>query len=194
MRNLNRIILTSIKVNLFNFPQPYSQKEGIDRARWNSVINKTPIYARANRIIGGYAPPQYLSSLERNHVADPKQLNASLTSHQIDVDAIRADDFDTYFKKRQKSFLDLIDKATGKEVSGREEPKAAMSQYEITEMEITTEHGAIPNKTQTKEVAFYNLDAIISVGYRVNSTRAIQFRLWLEYVVVEIPCREIMIF
>ena len=33
----------------------------------------------------------------------------------------------------------------------------------------TTQHGAIEGKTQTREVAFYNLDAIISVGYRVNS-------------------------
>ena len=60
------------------FPQHYCEKKGIDRARWNSVINKTPIYARTNRIIGGYAPSQYLSSLERNHDADPEQLNESL--------------------------------------------------------------------------------------------------------------------
>ena len=40
----------------------------------------------------------------------------------------------------------------------------------------TTQHGAIEGKTQSKEVTFYNLDAIISVGYRVNSVRATQFR------------------
>ena len=37
----------------------------------------------------------------------------------------------------------------------------------------TTRHGAIEGKTQTKDVTFYNLDAIISVGYRVNSIRGI---------------------
>ena len=42
----------------------------------------------------------------------------------------------------------------------------------------TTLHGAMDGKTQTKEVEFYNLDAIISVGYRVNSRRATQFRIW----------------
>lgn len=42
----------------------------------------------------------------------------------------------------------------------------------------TTEHGAIKRKTQTKNVKFYNLDTIISVGYRVNSQRATQFRIW----------------
>lgn len=45
-------------------------------------------------------------------------------------------------------------------------------------LEHTTQHGAIKGKTQTKEVKFYNLDAIISVGYRVNSQRATQFRIW----------------
>lgn len=48
----------------------------------------------------------------------------------------------------------------------------------ISKMEITTAHGAIQDKTQTKEVNFYSLDAIISVGYRVNSTKATQFRIW----------------
>jgi hypothetical protein len=42
----------------------------------------------------------------------------------------------------------------------------------------TTEHGAIAGKTQTKDVKFYNLDAIISVGYRVNSQKATKFRIW----------------
>lgn len=45
-------------------------------------------------------------------------------------------------------------------------------------LELTTQHGAIADKTQTKETKFYNLDAIISVGYRVNSTKATQFRIW----------------
>jgi hypothetical protein len=42
----------------------------------------------------------------------------------------------------------------------------------------TTQHGAIAGKTQTKDVKFYNLDAIISVGYRVNSQKATKFRIW----------------
>jgi len=48
----------------------------------------------------------------------------------------------------------------------------------ISILEITTQHGAIEGKTQTKKTRFYNLDAIISVGYRVNSSRATQFRIW----------------
>lgn len=42
----------------------------------------------------------------------------------------------------------------------------------------TTQHGAIQRKTQTKQVEYYNLDAILSVGYRVNSKRGTQSRIW----------------
>jgi hypothetical protein len=48
----------------------------------------------------------------------------------------------------------------------------------ISILETTTEHGAIEGKTQTQQTQFYNLDAIISVGYRVNSAKATQFRIW----------------
>ena len=48
----------------------------------------------------------------------------------------------------------------------------------VSKTEITTPHGAIEGKTQTNETKFYNLDAIIAVGYRVNSKKATRFRQW----------------
>lgn len=42
----------------------------------------------------------------------------------------------------------------------------------------TTQHGAIKEKIQTKSTQYYNLDIIISVGYRVKSPRGVQFRQW----------------
>lgn len=42
----------------------------------------------------------------------------------------------------------------------------------------TTKHGALSNKTQTRELDFYNLDMIISVGYRVKSQNGVIFRKW----------------
>lgn len=103
------------------FPQNYCEKQKYNRTMWNSVINKTPIYARTNRIIGGVAPSKYISSIERNHKVESSKLDEYLASHQIDVAAIRSDDFYTYFDKRKKALLDLIGKATGKKVSGRDE-------------------------------------------------------------------------
>lgn len=55
----------------------------------------------------------------------------------------------------------------------------------ISKMEITTQHGAIKDKTQQNETQFYNLDAIISVGYRVNSAKATHFRIWATKVLKE---------
>ena len=55
----------------------------------------------------------------------------------------------------------------------------------VSKMETTTRHGAITGKTQTKNINFYNLDSIISIGYRVNSKRATQFRIWATNVLKE---------
>lgn len=49
----------------------------------------------------------------------------------------------------------------------------------------TTEHGAIKGKTQVSNSKYYNLDAIISVGYRVNSFKATKFRIWATSVLKE---------
>ncbi len=55
-------------------------------------------------------------------------------------------------------------------------------------LELATQHGAVEGKTQISKVKYYNLDAVISVGYRVNSAQATQFRIWAtkllrEYIV-----------
>lgn len=61
-------------------------------------------------------------------------------------------------------------------------------QVVIRKFRTTTQHGAMPNKTQSRDVQFYNLDVIISVGYRVKSHQGTQFRIWAtqrlkEYIV-----------
>ncbi len=55
----------------------------------------------------------------------------------------------------------------------------------ISKMETTTPHGAMEGKTQVSETAFYSLDAIIAVGYRVSSTRATKFRQWATSILKE---------
>lgn len=52
-------------------------------------------------------------------------------------------------------------------------------------LEHTTEHGAVAGRTQTQKVKYYNLDAVISVGYRVNSAQATQFRIWATQLIKE---------
>lgn len=55
----------------------------------------------------------------------------------------------------------------------------------VAKIATTTQHGAIDGKTQTTDSSFYSLDAIISVGYRVNSRRATNFRIWATSVLKE---------
>lgn len=58
----------------------------------------------------------------------------------------------------------------------------------VRKFRTTTQHGALEGKTQSKEVKYYNLDVIISVGYRVKSIQGTRFRQWAterlhEYIV-----------
>ena len=55
----------------------------------------------------------------------------------------------------------------------------------VSKMEITTQHGAMAEKSQTHNVDFYHLDAIIAVGYRVNSAKATKFRQWATKILSE---------
>ncbi len=52
-------------------------------------------------------------------------------------------------------------------------------------LELPTKHGAMDDKTQQSTIKYYNLDAILSVGYRVNSSKATQFRIWATKVLKE---------
>lgn len=55
----------------------------------------------------------------------------------------------------------------------------------VAKIATTTQHGAIEGKTQNSLTSYYNLDAIISVGYRVDSKQATQFRIWATNVLKE---------
>ncbi|CAG2532797.1 Fic/DOC family protein [Maribacter dokdonensis] len=55
----------------------------------------------------------------------------------------------------------------------------------VRKFRTTTQHGAIEGKTQTSKVNIYNLDVIISVGYRVKSQRGTQFRIWASNILKE---------
>ena len=55
----------------------------------------------------------------------------------------------------------------------------------VAKFESTTKYGAIDNKMQTHDVSYYNLDMIISVGYRVKSNRGVIFRRWANKVLKE---------
>ena len=86
---------------------------------YNSIINKTPIDALTNKIIGGRAPSDYLPRLERDIA--PERLATVLESHWISSDLLRNDQFAECFMARGESMLELIGRAMGKPItSGRD--------------------------------------------------------------------------
>lgn len=99
------------------FPQHWCRSKGIPRDEYDSIVNKTPLTARTNRIIGGGAPSQYLADLERSdRESTSDDLNARLRSHLIDVEALRANDFASFMEARRVQLVELIAAATGKAV------------------------------------------------------------------------------
>lgn len=101
------------------FPQAYCQKAGLDKGKWNSIVNKTPLIYTTNRTIGGVAPSKYLPRVLKEGEIDEAELRARIESHLIDFDALAADDFDAYFINRAKKLLDAIERAMGKAVPDR---------------------------------------------------------------------------
>lgn len=88
----------------------------------------------------------------------------------------------------QKSIAQLFDvgvPAISKHLKNIFESGELDEKVVVSIMETTTQHGAMEDKTQTKKVKYYNLDAIISIGYRVNSQKATKFRIWATDILKE---------
>lgn len=100
------------------FPQNWCKGEGIKAAIYDSIINKTPLAYKTNRIIGGVAPSVYLGRLEKGNESTPPiavlRLDSFLQSHLIDPALLRADAFEAFMTDRQKKLLGLIEAAIGK--------------------------------------------------------------------------------
>jgi len=114
--------LSLMKTRIYNhiFPRAYCEGKGYKREKWNSIVNKTPLFARTNRILGGNAPSKYLNKIEKDSKVIGADLDKFVTSHKIDITIIRADDFDGFFVNRAKALLDLISSAMGKTISNRD--------------------------------------------------------------------------
>jgi hypothetical protein len=102
------------------FPKAYCLKENYKQQIWNSIVNKSPLTARTNRVLGGSKPSTYLRGIETNYSLDSKALDDHLKSHLIKPPLLRADDFNSFIRDRATSLLDLIEKAIGKSVTGRD--------------------------------------------------------------------------
>lgn len=122
------------------FPQDWCKKQGVKPEVFDSIINKTPLSFRTNRIIGGVAPSTYLAKLIKGDAAnppiDPAKLDVYLRSHLTDPAKLFADDFAGFMEDRQRQLLALIEQAMGKAAYGgtfaEEGENVEMSEAEMT--------------------------------------------------------------
>jgi hypothetical protein len=126
------------------FPQDWCKKQGIKASVYDSIINKTPLSYKTNRIIGGVAPSEYLAKLETGNSANPPvdtdRLNGYLASHLIDTSLLRADEFNNFMIDRQKRLLALIEGATGRAAytgDSKEEGEDVEGDEDAVEAELT---------------------------------------------------------
>jgi hypothetical protein len=100
------------------FPQKWCKDHQIPQAVYDSIINKTPLSAETNRILGGVAPQKYLAQLELKSGYAPaaarERLDSFLVTHLIDPELLRSDDFPKFMQARQAKLITLIESAMGK--------------------------------------------------------------------------------
>src|SRR5665648_300404 len=103
----------------------------------------------------------------------------------VSVDAVIKDETIWLTQKSMAELFGVQAPAISKHLRNIFEEGELDEKVVVSKMERTTAHGAMADKTQTRETQFYNLDAIISVGYRVNSRKATHFRIWATDVLKE---------
>jgi hypothetical protein len=118
-QHFNQTVFFGENVDIHHiFPQDWCKKRGIKAEVFDSIINKTPLSYRTNRIIGGVAPSEYLKRLQDGNDSTPAisstTLDRYLQSHHLDPSLLRTDDFEAFMVDRQKKLLALIEAATGK--------------------------------------------------------------------------------
>lgn len=100
------------------FPRAWCEAQPIEARRYDTIVNKTPISFKANRMIGGDAPSRYLAGLQGHKQVQlsDAEMDRILATHQIPPTALRADDFDAFYAQRKRLLLGIIEKAIGKKV------------------------------------------------------------------------------
>jgi hypothetical protein len=107
------------------FPRAWCEKHGIPRSRYDTVVNKTPLSAKTNRIFGGSAPSHYLGELRRAGAITDAVLDGHLETHAIDPKLLRTDLFDAFYTARRERLLAMIQETMGHEIyrgDGNDEP------------------------------------------------------------------------
>jgi hypothetical protein len=98
------------------FPKKWCRGQSIKPRVFNSILNKTPLSAKTNRIIGGNAPSVYLPRIESQAGIKSSKMDEILKTHVISVLDLRTDDFEKFMESREENFISIIENAMGKSV------------------------------------------------------------------------------
>lgn len=101
------------------FPQDYCIKMNYDKKKWNSIINKTPLFFSTNRYTGGTSPSDYMNKIIRNKNISKEQLKSHISSHMINADLLENNKFEEFIIDRAIKILDGIERCTGKKITDR---------------------------------------------------------------------------
>jgi hypothetical protein len=148
------------------FPQKWCKQRGLERERYDSIVNKTPLFKRTNILVSGDAPSVYLARIEKVHGLSPEELDEILRSHLIDPAALRADDYDTVIEKRRAALAGLISGVMDKPLA---------------------EHAASPEpevavRLRDDETAEADDDAVEAAETEGSELGARRRRFWTRYV------------
>ena len=98
------------------FPVDWCKKNEKRRRKYNSILNKTPLSARTNRIIGGKAPSIYIEQLAKKAEVPEKTILSSIETHKVNISNLKNDDFEAHLESRAVALLEQIKGAMGKDV------------------------------------------------------------------------------
>lgn len=106
-----------VKVDIHHvFPKKWCDEHGIPARRCDSIVNKTAISYKANRMIGGHAPSKYLAQLQDHAQVklSDAEMDDLLKSHSIGPELLRTDNFDAFYEARRASLVRIVERAMGK--------------------------------------------------------------------------------
>ena len=101
------------------FPQEYCINMNYDKKKWNSIINKTPLFFSTNRYIGGTSPNDYMNKIVRNKDISKEDLKYYISSHMINADLLDNNNFEDFIIDRAIKILNGIERCTGKKITDR---------------------------------------------------------------------------
>ena len=95
------------------FPEAWCKQQGIPAARYNCLLNRTPLKRDTNRFIGSQPPSVYLARLVEQHGISQKRLDEILRSHSIEPQTLWNDDFEAFLESRSEHLSLSIDRVMG---------------------------------------------------------------------------------